>query len=92
MIFSNLENPFRVGTLPSTSFTFHSQVTHADDGMLLPFGLHGFTAILDNGALSRKHCQSCGTSTGLKVKRGAIPLAERCQDAQPQMPSGTKSH
>lgn len=72
--------------LPSFT-TSHSQVTWRDDEKPFPYRLHEFCCHL-------RYCsfgchQSCGTSTGLKVKHRNSLWLKRCQDACPQMPSGT---
>lgn len=57
------------------SFTSHSQVTCRDDEKPFPYRLHEFFCHLQYCSFG--YHQSCGTSTGLKVKHRTLPLAQK---------------
>lgn len=62
---------------------FHPSSPHIHESLLERIrclsltGSTNFGVILDNVALGREYHQSCGTSTGLKVKHSTIALAQK---------------
>lgn len=66
--FSNLDNPYRVATLPSTLFV---ELVRC----LSLMGPMNFGVVLD--IIGEEYHQSCGANTGLKVKHRTIPLAQK---------------